>query len=256
MDASRSSRYLGKLQQKRKTALQIDKPITAVCDSPHFGPPPRSSEPLLHTYTLWIPDVHKPPTLLTVLSKQQAHGRVPDEQHRHQALLHRLRCTPLPPPRHPAANMEPLRPPAHPPGRRGGRRRARRPSPGAHLRRCPRPIAGRLFERASQSAAPGPRRLGRRARRLLGCGARAEGIRAGKALSWHGGRPRRMALLPAAGAVSRAWVPGRGCAAGRPGSWVELGHALEGCLTMPATPPRSDRELGLPAAEPSHLQAE
>lgn len=167
------------------------------------------------------------------------------------ALLSRLPDTQLP-----GANMEPLRPPAHPPGRRGGRRRARRPSPGAHLRRCPRPIAGRLFERASQSAAPGPRRLGRRARRLLRCGARAEGIRAGKALSWHGGRPRRMALLPAAGAVSRAWVPGRGCAAGRPGSWVELGHALEGCLTMPATPPRSDRELGLPAAEPSHLQAE
>lgn len=52
-------------------------PIIGVCDFLHFGPLSRSSKPELRSYTIWILEVlHKPPTLLMVLSKQQAHGRV------------------------------------------------------------------------------------------------------------------------------------------------------------------------------------
>lgn len=71
-------RYQGKIE--KEIAFQIDKPITGVCDLLHFGPLPRCSKPELHSYTIWILQVlHKPPTLLTVLSKQQAHGRSTDK---------------------------------------------------------------------------------------------------------------------------------------------------------------------------------
>lgn len=77
-------RVLGRVKIPRKNGTEklacscrSIMPIIGVCDFLHFGPLSRSSRPELRSYTIWILEVlHKPPTLLMVLSKQQAHGRV------------------------------------------------------------------------------------------------------------------------------------------------------------------------------------
>lgn len=72
-----ASEVLGRVKIPRKNRAEKQLVITGVCDFLHFGPLSRSSKPELHSYTIRILEVlHKPPTLLTVLSEQQAHGHV------------------------------------------------------------------------------------------------------------------------------------------------------------------------------------
>ncbi|KAK7814486.1 hypothetical protein U0070_008854 [Myodes glareolus] len=82
-DADEREKWIHALEEtilRHTLQLQIDKPITGVCDLLRFGPLPRCFKPELHSYTIWILQVlHKPPTLLTVLSKHQAHGRSTDK---------------------------------------------------------------------------------------------------------------------------------------------------------------------------------